>query len=434
MIPKKQRGDSYKQWVKEHRTIAMKVLHINQADILGGAAIAAYRLHEGLLGQGIDSKMLAGTVASRSNRVAATPRKKFLDKLTGRVTRQFGLNYINHVGTWEIFNHPFYQEADVLHFHNLHKEYYYGYFNYLALPSLTKEKPAVFTLHDMWSFTGHCSYSYDCDRWQTGCGSCPYLDTYPAVQRDGTQWEWKLKNWAYRHANLIIATDSRWLAEEAQKSMLGGFSINHVPYGLDTEIYRPHDPNTCKHMLGISPEKKVLIFAATSLKERRKGGDLLRDALQRLPESIRAEIVLLVLGHGGEEIADAIQVPTVNMGYVSNDYLKSIVYSAADVFLFPTRADAFGLVAQEAAACGTPTVAFDIGGVSDIVRPGVTGYLAQPENSQDFCDGIVQLLTDDAARKRLNQQCREIVLQEYPLDLQAKRYMELYQKALTQKI
>jgi glycosyltransferase involved in cell wall biosynthesis len=405
----------------------MKILHINKTDTVGGAAIAVYRLHQGLLAQGIDSRFLVNIVSTSSERVAAIPPRRRIDYQIRRLTRGFGFNDIHLTSTFDILKHPFYQEADVLHFHNLHTEY----FNYLALPSLTKNKPGILTLHDMWGMTGHCAYSFDCDRWKIGCGKCPYPDTYPAIQRDNTHWEWKLKKSAYSRSNLLaVVTTSRWLAEQAKQSMLNCFPVHRIPYSIDTEAYQPLDSEQCRALLGISAGKRVLMFGAQHLTDPRKGGDLLLKGLSSLPESLKAETVLLTLGKGGEAIAETVGMQSLNLGFVASDRLKSIAYSAADLFLFPTRADAFGLVAQEAMACGTPTVAFKIAGVPDLVRPGITGYLAEPENAEDFCNGIVQLLEDQDLRQHLGQQCRAIVLAEYRLELQAKAYIELYRQAL----
>ena len=138
----------------------MRVLQINQSDVTGGAAIAAYRLHQGLLRQGIGSKLLVGHVTQTDALVAPTPPQPLRKKLKN-LEEWLGLRYITYWSTQAIAQHPFYQEADVLHFHNLHG----GYFNYLFLPYLTRHKPGVYTLHDMGGFTGHCSYSFDCHRW-----------------------------------------------------------------------------------------------------------------------------------------------------------------------------------------------------------------------------------------------------------------------------
>lgn len=404
----------------------MKVLHINHSDVSGGAAIAGYRLHQGLLSQEIESRFLVGIVKTSSDRVAAIPRNYRVENQLSRFTTPLGLNYTNLISTFNISQHTFYQGADILNFHNLHN----GYFNYLAIPSLTESKPAIFTLHDMWSFTGHCAYSHDCDRWKIGCGKCPYPDTYPTVQRDNTRLEWKLKNWVYSRSKITIVAPSHWLTEQAKQSMLNRFPIHHIPYGIDTEAYQPIDSEQSRSVLGIPIGKKVLMFGANNLKDPRKGGDLLLKALSSLPASLKAETVLLILGNDGDAIAQAVGIQTLNLGYVSGDRLKAIAYSAADLFILPTCADNLPLVLQESMACGTPMVSFKVGGVPDLVRPSVTGYLAQPEDAKDFCDGIVQLLEDEALRERMSQQCRAIALEEYPLELQARAYIELYQQAL----
>lgn len=403
----------------------MNILHINQSDIAGGAAIAGYRLHQGLLKQGINSKLLVGNSRIGNDHIAVIPpTKRKIENQLYRFNWRLGLNYINLISSFDIPQHRFYKDADVLNFHNLHG----NYFNYLALPKLTESKPAIFTLHDMWGLTGHCIYSYDCDRWKIGCGKCPYLETYPEINKDNTHIELKLKNWVYSRSNLVIVTPSTWLTEQAQQSIFARFPIHQIPYGIDTQVYQPLETEQCKYLLGIPITKKVLLFSAVSLKDSRKGGDLLLLALQGLPLSLKAELVLLILGEGGETLGQNVGVSTINLGYVTSDRLKSIAYSAADLFVFPTRADNLPLVLQESLACGTPMISFKIGGVPDLVRPGITGYLAEPEDATDLCSGIMKLLEDKELRDRMGENCRQIALKEYSLELQAKRYIELYQK------
>ena len=175
------------------------------------------------------------------------------------------------------------------------------------------------------------------------------------------------------------------------------------------------------------------MFAAVQLNDFRKGGDLLLKALQSLPKSLKTETVLLLIGKAGEMaemITETTGMQVFNLGYISDDRCKAICYSAADLFLFPTRAEAFGNVALESIACGTPVVSFKIGGVPDQVRPGITGYLATPEDTEDFCKGIIQLLEDESLRNYMSQQCRAIALQEFRLEICAQRHIELYSKLL----
>lgn len=405
----------------------MRVLHINQSDTLGGAAIAAYRLHKGLLAKGIDSRLLVDINKTGSKRVATIPRRRNIESITSRWSAHLGLNYLNIFSSTKITKQKFYQEADLLNLHNLHG----GYFNYLALPKLTYNKPAVWTLHDMWSFTGHCAYSFDCALWEAGCGRCPYPETYPHIGQDSTCVEWRLKDWIYERSQLTIIVPSTWLQKLAQSSLLQRFQIHHIPNGIDTEAYYPMDPEQCRAALGIPAQKKVLMFAAASLSDPRKGGDLLYQALKQLPAALKDESVLLTLGGGEATLEHDLEIQCLRLGYANGDRFKSIAYSAADLFLFPTRADNLPLTLQESMACGTPIVSFEVGGVPDLVRPGTTGYLAEPENSADFANGIVELLEDSALREWMSHQCRAISLSEYSVELQAHRYINLYVKILT---
>lgn len=404
----------------------MKVLHINQSDISGGAAIAGYRLHQGLLQKGLDSRALVGYTATEDERIALIPRFEKLENLIFHLTCRVGLNFIHNIGSFNTLKHRFYIDSDILNFHNLHS----SSFSYLAISALTKYKPAVFTLHDMWSFTGHCAYSYDCDRWKIGCGKCPYPETYPAIRTDNTHLEWTLKNWVYARSNLTIVTPSLWLTEQAQQSVLSRFPIHHIPNGVETDLYRPLDSEQCKSILGIPSTKRVLMFGAEKLGDLRKGSALLLKSLQSLPGSLKSELLLMTFGNSGDSIAKSADIEVLNLGYIGGDRMKTIAYSAADLFLFPTRADNLPLVLQESMACGTPMVSFKVGGVPDLVRPGLTGYLAEPEDIQDFQKGILELTEDKVLRERMGQNCRAIALQEYSLELQAKRYIDLYQNII----
>jgi glycosyltransferase involved in cell wall biosynthesis len=406
----------------------MKVLHFNQSDIGGGAGIAGYRLHNALMDRGIESHILVapGNKKTGSDLVTALPPPGLPEKIRYRIGSRFGLHYLHILSTFGLTNNALYQESDVLNFHNIHQ----GYFNYLAIPKLTQDKPAIFTLHDMWSFTGHCAYSYDCDRWKTGCGQCPYPEVYPAVFYDNTAIEWKLKKWVYGHSNLTIVAPSRWLIAQVQQSMLSHFPIHHIPSGIDTDAFQPLDSEQCRNLLGIPSGKKVLMFGAESFSDARKGGDILCQALADLPLALKQDLVLLTIGNHREPIEELLGIQTISLGFMTSDRLRCIAYSAADLLLCPTRADNLPLILQESMSCGTPMVSFKVGGVPDFVRPGETGYLAEPENTEDFRQGIMELLENDILRQQMAKNCREITLNEYTLEIQAQRYIDLYNIAL----
>lgn len=395
-------------------------------DLAGGAVIAANRLFHGLQLEGINTKMLVGKSSFENDTVKELPHNFTGEKILSRVTSPLGLNYIHYYSSFRIPEHDFFKKADILNFHTIHS----GYFNYLALPKLTQLKPAVFTLHDAWSFTGHCGVSFDCDRWKTGCGKCPYPNNYPPIKRDSTKLEWKLKKRTYEKSRLTFVTPSKWLASIAKQSMIAEYDIHIIPYGLDTNVFEPLDSQHCRRVLGVPEGKKVLLFGAMGLTEKGKGGDLLVKALNKIPESLKKSIVLLTLGQADEAFKNSIDIATINLGYVSGDRMKAIALSAADIFIFPTRSDNHPCIVQESLACGTPIVSFNHTGVPELVRPGITGYLAEPENADSFLQKIIQLLEEDKIREDMKKNCREVALNEYRLDISAKRYIELFSTIL----
>jgi glycosyltransferase involved in cell wall biosynthesis len=406
----------------------MRVLHINLSDYArgGGGAIAVHRLHKGLQKDGIDSHVLSSIKTLESADSTELPRSRRLESALRRVTRRLGLNDLHAVNSFQIKNHPLYQKADVLHFHVIHS----GYFNFLALPRLTMGKPSVFTHHDMWAFTGHCIYSYDCERWKTGCGKCPYPDRYPNILRDNTRLEWKLKKSAFSRSKLMMVSPSQWMTRLAKESILKEFPFQHIPHGIDTEIFKPLDREQCKAVLSIPKGKHVILFVADGLSDQRKGMDLLMQALQKLPALLKRNCMLLTFGNGGESISELVEIESRSLGFITDDRLKSVAYSAADIFVSPTRADNSPLTLIESVACGVPMVAFDVGGVSEIVRNRVTGTTVPLGDVVVLAESIREQLEDDHLRKEMSRQCREIAIQEYELELHVRKYSDLYSRSI----
>jgi glycosyltransferase involved in cell wall biosynthesis len=384
-----------------------------------------YRLHQGLIRSGHSSKILCLIKQFQDDDTVYFDRSlptKAIERLLQRAEKPLALRDSARIlSTINLCHHPLYQDADVIALHCIHERF----LSYLGLPWLT-QKPTVFYIHDMWAFTGQCHYSYECDRWQTGCGNCPHLGN---LERDNTRLEWRLKNWAYRHSQMHVITNSSWTNDRVQKSMLNRFPIRTIPLGLDTDIYRPHAAQTCRELLGLPQDKKILMFGALGLKDFRKGGDLLAAALRRLPDDLKAETMLVTMGRQ-ERLPGEVEMPTVHFGFVESDRLKSFLYAAADLLLFPSRNESFGLVSTESLACGTPVVAFRVGGIADAVRHGVTGLLAEPENVAEFSDRIVQLLSNDRLRHQMGQRGRAVAVEEFSLAAVTQRHVDFYQEAV----
>ncbi len=404
------------------------VLHINSSFHSGGAAVAAQRLHNGLVRKGHRSRFLVGEPRLPTSTVASISLNPQLhEKLISRILIRLGLGALSGLRSFSIPSHAWYKQADIINLHNIHG----GYFNYLALNKITKTKPAVWTLHDMWPLTGHCSYSFDCARWESGCGRCPYPNTYPAISHDTTSLEIKLKRAVYSSSNIHIVAISSWMHSLLGRSILSKAPLYMIPNGIDTDSYVPLSKGHCRQLLGIPISSYVLMFASVDLLDQRKGYDRILPAIHSLPEEIKAKIFILTLGSTQENTASfTAPFPSLGLGFVDNDRLKSIAFSAADVFVFPSKADNLPLVLQESMSCGTPMIAYDVGGVSDIVRDGRTGLLANPGDCSSLTLALESLLVNESLRLQMSNNCRSVAIDEFSLDLQADRYSALYSDIL----
>jgi glycosyltransferase involved in cell wall biosynthesis len=406
-----------------------KVLLVNHADGGGGAAVAAHRLHVALRRAGVDSSMLVGTKTSHDVWISQLRQWRMVRRPIRAVTDRLGLNELDGIGAYTVGRRDDFEAADIVHYHAIHG----SWFSYPVMPLLTRQKPSVMTLHDMWAFTGHCTFSFECGRWQSGCGHCPHPEAFPSIRRDATAVEWKFKDRVWSGSRLTIVSPSEWLAALARRSMLGRFPVTVIPHGIDTEVFRRIDPVAARTALRLPLDDPIVLFAASSVADRRKGADLVTSTLKGLPEPLRKRTTVALLGDGGPQMAAQLGETgclVADLGYVASDRLKAVIYSAADVFVFPTRADNSPLVVLESLACGTPVASFDVGGVNELVHAGVTGLLAEPEDVVDLAVQLRRLLEDADLRGRLGDQARQTVVREFPQDLAADRHRQLYAELL----
>jgi glycosyltransferase involved in cell wall biosynthesis len=403
----------------------MKVLQITQVADAGGAGICVRRLHEQLLARGHTARVLTGDATVGGNGIERMRGQSLLSRFCYHSLNLAGLNYLGILNRDAVLRHPAFLEADVVHLHNIHG----GYFNYRMLPDLAALKPLVWTLHDMWALTGHCSHSFDCDRWRTGCGRCPYPRIYPPVRLDATRLDHALKRRTYARTALTLISPSRWLRGLVRESALSHLPVQHVPNGVDTGIYRPGDRDACRRALGIRPGRVVILATVPVPANPFKDRALLVAALRDLPHEIKAHAVLVTMGHDEPEAADLGGLSLHRLGYRSEDSDKATAYGAADVFVHPTRADNQPLALLEAMACGCPMVASDVGGVSEIVRTGETGYLARAGDVDDFSRGLMRVLRDDALRRKTSVTCREAALRWHDLSAHVEQVLAVYAQA-----
>jgi len=414
----------------------MKVVHLNVSDIKGGAARAAFRLHQGLRQAGLDSSMVVAEKYSDDEHVTVPLQDKIGYYQRRLHYRQLTSQFWRYAPSRPIGLSPFTQPgarrnkalvnklpaADIVNLHWIA--------HFVDLPTFLAQcrAPLVWTLHDMNAFTGGCHYALDCLRYREQCGACPQLGSDSS--EDYSRKIWLAKEEMYRRVadgTLHFVTPSRWLATEASSSsLLREMPISVIPYGLDTTLFRPHDKTEARTRLNIPIAKQVVLFTADSITSQRKGLNYLLSALQEMEWD--SDILLVSLGAG--KIKEDISIPVKSLGHLADEKQMALAYSAADLFVIPSLQDNLPLTVLEAMACGTPVVGFDVGGIADMVRPGISGQLVPARNISLLRQAIASLLPDQPLRAAMARNCRQIALSEYGLSVQAQRTIEFYQSLL----
>lgn len=426
------RNSSIKK-VKLLEDSSMKILHLSRSDIGGGAARGAYWLHNALQQAGIESNMLVATKLSEDSRVIGSSgtTSKLLYELRYKLdslplslfykeNRDFSISWVpsNIASQIKKIN------PDIINIHWIGG-------GFLKLEELVKfNKPIVWTLRDMWAFTGGCHYSGDCVKYADNCGACLVLKS--RQENDISRKCWHRKDKIWKKLNLTIAPLTHWLADCArQSSLLKNTRIQVIPNALDPAKFKPLPKLLAKKVLGINPDKKIIAFGAVYTTEKRKGFQYLVPALQKLAASglgERAELV--VFGSSKPQEEPDLGMKATYLGRLNDDISLALVYAAADVMVVPSVQEAFGKTAMEALACGTPVVSFDSTGLKDIVEHLQNGYRAECFSVEDLARGINWVLEDEERWQALSYRAREKVEQEFTLEIQARAYKKLYEEVL----
>ena len=415
----------------------MKIVHIATSDISGGAARAAYRLHSGLRLLNLESSMLVANRSSDDPYVTEIVRRGDLTAGLRRLARRYVLHRVaaqyassRPAGATFFsddrseFGPEVMRQLPPCEVVNLH--WVAGFIDFRSFFRVVpRRSPLVWTLHDTNPFTGGCHYYDSCRRSNDGCGACPELGS--AVNSDLSRAIWQRKKAAYScipDGRLHVVTPSRWLAGEVRQStLLGRFRVSVIPYGLDTEVFSPRNREMAREVLNIPHDKRVILFVADHVRERRKGFALLAEALAALPAEAGIHLVSL----GRSALFPNLRSPNLSLGFIDNDFVLSLVYSAADLYVIPTLDDNLPNTALESMSCGTPVVGFDTGGVPDMVRNGVSGFVVPKGDTGALRQAVLRVLDNPALRAEMSQNCRRIAVEEYDIVLQAERYLALYE-------
>ena len=413
----------------------MRVVQLSTTDVMGGAALAAHRLHEALPEQGVKSVMFVAQAAGRGENVhayrvvpgAPDALNHFLYRVARRLQRRvtfpdgmlFTLDW-TLLGGLPLGQLP---PADVHHLH-----WVSDFIDFRSLPRLARRAPLVWTFHDMNTFTGGCHYDSGCGRFADHCGACPSMRS--ADPRDVTFRVLQRKVRALQQiptSRLVVVTPSEWLAGEVRRSHLfGRFSTRVIPNGIDLDVFRPVDRLAVRQRLGFSPEDRIVLFVADRLRDSRKGWSLLLQALT--PLLSQPHIRVLTIGEGDTTTMSG---PSYHhLGRLADSAAIRDAYNAADVFVIPTLQDNFPNTVIEALACGTPVAGFATGGVLDAVEQGECGLLAPTSDIAGLTACLQTILTGDARRAAMRMAARDRAVARYGVARQASAHRALYEELL----
>ena len=414
----------------------MKVLHLSARDIEGGAARAAYRLHRGLLNYDVYSRMhvqfkcdvdpLISGLEGRIGRFFAEI-SYLADSIPVFYSRyKRGNTFSPAILPDRVIRHVEMIAPDIIHLHWISG----GFIRLETIPAL--KYPIVWTFHDMWPFTGGCHFSGECIRYSGSCGLCPELSS--KREDDLSRKIWRRKAHAWQELPLTIIVPSLWMAQCVRMSSLfSQVETNVIPNCIDIKIFRPQSALKAREILGLPCDRQLILFGAMSPRDPRKGFRHLLPAIKDLVKNGWGETTeLIIFGTDKSRTKPDFGMKAYYMGHVCDEHTMALLYTAADVFVAPSIQDNLPNTVMEALACGTPVVAFNTGGMPEMIDHRETGWLAHPFDYRDIAKGIIHVIEDVERREIMGRLAREKVVRNYAEDIVIRQHMKLYDSLVGQ--
>lgn len=414
----------------------MKILHVNRDDTEGGAARAALRLCRAQRKNGIDSNIFVQNKNSQEKYVIKTKEdgllpnyiKTFISRRIVSMQRSCGnngLHSINIFNNARVIKYINESDADIVNLHWLCWEM-------MSVEDIGKiKKKIIWTLHDMWPFSGGEHYDDDVypGRYTGAYTSKNKLANTRGIDLNKYVWERKIKNWI--GLDMCFVAPSRWMANCARNSAIGrGFPVRVVPNCIDTNLFRPIEKNTIRSDMNIPEDNIVILFGAmSSTSDRRKGFHLMQGAFEFLLSRLSNKKNITILIYGGDSDIKIPGFDVRSFGYVNDDALLVKLYNAANLMLVPSLQENLSNAIMESIACGTPVCCFKIGGNSDMVIDGVTGYICENVNSEEYAETILRGL-NNAKNSGMRSNCVEYVMNNFSEAVVVNKYTEVYNEKL----
>ena len=393
----------------------MNILHINTIDNRGGAARVVWRLANEQKRLGHNVSTFVGYKYSNDPSVREIPR----NPLCRRLSKFFANDLRFSRSNWILKTNE-YRKADIIHCHNLHS----GFFNLKTIEIMSKEKPILWTLQDLWPITSGCTDSYRC-RIEKPRKFC-------AILWDNRKHLLEEKKKIYQNSNFTTVTSSQWMTEKIKGSAIGHLENRLILNGIDTHIFTPRDRLESRRELELPLDKKIILFIAVGgIGDGLKGSNYVEQiANHHLKDKDK---LFVAIGRNKKIKSDQqaeIGQNIIQTGYIGDEDILAKYYSAADFFLYPSRADNSPLVVTEAMACGTPVVSFETDGIPEMISE--CGLLAQRENFEDLLNKTEEMLSISPERYlKMRALGIEKIKRDYSLEKMATEYMSLYSELIS---
>lgn len=399
----------------------LRITHINTLARAGGASTFMRRLVSTQKAMGHQAYILSGESVRTDNFVQGfSPAPD--PKVEQKCIENGWLDY-EYQGSHRLVEHELIRASDIVHCNNLHG----SYFNPWSISALSHVKPVVWTLHDMQSITGHCAHSFVCERWKTGCGNCPDLKIYPAISMDSTARLLRDKQTIYDHSYLQIAVPADWLRKKVQKSILRNHPVELIYNSCDTEVFRPYEKSEIRRQLRI-PEDVFVVGAVAhggTLANPWKGGSYTKSVWDTVKKQIPGGLFLNI---GAAQPSDDPSI--LNVKPVQDEKVLARLYNALDVFLYTPVADTCPLVVIETLSCGVPIVTYDTGGIPELVRHGVDGFVFRQGEINSLIQAVRGLCENRERVRSMGQKARQEAEARFSLECTARGYLDLYHRCL----
>ncbi len=409
----------------------MKIVNISTSDFIGGAARATYRLHREFINMGYDSKLLVLHKTLDDNTIISVSKnkvEKVFSKFSGGIDN-IPAKFYGVQNTWstawygqDISKLDEVKEADIIVLYWISG----GFLSPKSIFQLSQlNKPIFWRLSDMWPFTGGCHYSNGCTKYLENCGYCPELSS--SKENDLSKKLLIKKNHLWKDIDINIIAPSNWIAQCASNSsVFKNKKIRIFGTGVDTNLFKPIEKNIARDILNIPEGKKVILLGAVNIvSDNRKGGMLAYKAFEKLLESYEKSNVYLLVFGSYNNVFENLEIDVNMIGKVNDEYTLALLYSSSDVFIAPSKEENLANTVLESLGCGTPVVAFDVGGMPDAIEHQKNGYLAKPFSTNELAYGIEWILNNDNYAE-LCENAREKVMKEFDSKIVAKKYIKLY--------